>query len=207
MIRYIVTAAITLTIGVLLGIGIGETTTHRRLTEAVSRSEDLEFVLNDTQDLLAGAQRNLDFWREREASVRKELIATRVALAAAKPPTEAELEEIAVPLAQLVGEDDANDAEWQRLKQANLDAPAKRWSTATASPAKQEEEFFQWAVNMPFLAADVIQPVRDWIAGDKRELDVVIAYEPTGAQYRVTGKKRADGGVECSVKFVGNLNW
>jgi hypothetical protein len=112
------------------------------------------------------------------------------------------------PLAQIAGApgNGISDSEWERLKNANLDAPERIWSTHSLDRDTQQDEFFRWLTNLPCAPIDAAAPMKTWINGTQRELDVIVTNKPTGAQYRVQASRYADG-MDCRIKFIGNLNW
>jgi hypothetical protein len=208
MLRYVITAAIALTLGVLMGLGIATTSESRRLTEAESRVDELTFELKEAQDLLAGARHWSEMHEARARKAHQELREARVRLAKLDPPTPEEEAEVSVHLTQIAheGGNSISSAEWEQMKKDSLALPAKHWSSTKTDKVDQDVEFVKWAYDEPYFCMDVVQPVRDWLASNQGDLNVVIANKPTGAQYRVTAK-RLPSGAECSVKFVGNLNW
>ena len=103
------------------------------------------------------------------------------------------------------GEKTASD-DWENAKREALASPPIEWFCAETDSYKQKDDFHDWYFKTSFLVPEVYPSVNDWLDSTKTEIDTIITNKPTGAQYRITGKKQA-GSVRCSIKFVGNVNW
>lgn len=106
----------------------------------------------------------------------------------------------------VVEEPTTSDAEWDRLKQQNLNAAPITWQTSETDPFDQWDDFHQWFFKTPFLVPEIHPKVQEWIDSGSDHFEEVITNEPTGAQYRVTFD-RDGAGASVAVKFVGNENW
>lgn len=117
-------------------------------------------------------------------------------------------------LMQLAGGDDSEE-----VKRMAFAVPPHYWSCTETDYYRQWDEFNEWCDTTPGVVPEVWAGVEHWLHSrfyarlehrtenaDEPEIDTIITNEPTGAQYRVTGKK-GSWGVWCKVEFIGNLNW
>ncbi|NLE39522.1 MAG: hypothetical protein GX621_15985 [Pirellulaceae bacterium] len=95
---------------------------------------------------------------------------------------------------------------WENAKREALASPPIEWSCTEAVSCRQKSDFHRWYSSTPYLVPEVYPTVNDWLDSTSAQIDKVITNKPTGAQYRITGKKQA-GVVQCSIKFIGNVNW
>lgn len=98
------------------------------------------------------------------------------------------------------------DEKWERMKRAALDDPPIEWTCNMTGLDAQKAALRTWRRDTSGLVPEVAPTIEAFLGSAETKLDQVITNKPTGAQYRITGQKTIRG-VNCSVKFVGNINW
>lgn len=98
------------------------------------------------------------------------------------------------------------DEEWERMKRAALNDPPIEWTCNRRGLGAQKAALRTWCRDTGGLVPEVAPTIEAFLGSAETTLDQVITNKPTGAQYRITGQ-RTPRGVNCSVKFVGNIKW
>jgi hypothetical protein len=101
---------------------------------------------------------------------------------------------------------DLDAADSEQLKRQALAMPAIEWTCTETDAFRRLDEFQKWFLKNPALVPEVSPTVVKWLDSAGRDLDATVTNKPTGAQFRISGKKDSTG-VWCCVKFVGNINW
>ncbi len=98
-------------------------------------------------------------------------------------------------------------AGWREdFQRTALACPPIVWSCAEAGISQRKMDLWKWSQETRWLVPEVYPLINGWLESAQTELGTIITNGPTGAQYRISGRKEP-GGVACEVTFVGNVRW